>query len=127
MTENTFTIHTADGSTLTIYRTQADRNHVRIHCVDTRTLVVLTAEEARALAGSLTSAVAASIDDTGCLSDVVFIGDGSRRLRVETEYGEHIALCLDEVYNVWVALTVDAADDLATILTAFSKTIEDAA
>ena len=125
MTENTFTIHTADGSTLRIYRTQADRNHVRIHY--TGTLVVLTAEEARALAGSLTSAVAASVNDTGCLSDVVFIGEGGRRLRVETEYGEHIALCLDEIYGVWVALTVDVADGLATILTAFYKTIEDAA
>ena len=125
MTENTFTIHTADGSTLRIYRTQADRNHVRIHCAGT--LVVLTAQEARALAGSLTSAVAASVNDTGCLSDVVFIGKGGRRLRVETEYGEHIAFCLDEVYNVWVALAVDAADDLATILTAFYRTIEDAA
>lgn len=123
MTESKFVIHTADGSTLTTYRTQADRNHVRIHDIDTRTLVVLTAEEARALAGSLTSAVAASIDDTGCLSDVVFLGDGGRRLRIETEYGEHIALCLDEVWSVWVALTVDAADDLATILMAFYKTI----
>lgn len=127
MTENALTIHTADGSALRIYRTQADRNHVRIHDADTRTLVVLTAKEAYALAGSLTSAVAASINDTGCLCDVLFIGESGRRLRVEAEYGEHIALCLDEVYGVWVALTVDVADDLATILTAFYKTIEDAA
>lgn len=127
MAENTFTIHTADGSTLRIYRTQADRNHVRIHDADTRTLVVLTAKEAYALAGSLTSAVAASINDTGCLSYVLCIGESGRRLRVEAEYGEHIAFCLDEIYGVWVALTVDAADDLATILTAFYKTIEDAA
>lgn len=127
MTENTFAIHTADGSTLRIYRTQANRNHVRIHDADTRTLVVLTAKEAYALAGSLTSAVAASIDDTGCLSDVVFVGNDNKRLRVETEYGEHIALCLDEISGVWVALTVDVADGLATILAAASKTIEDAA
>ena len=127
MTENTFTIHTADGNTLRIYRTQADSRHVRIHDADTRTLVVLTAKEAYALAGSLTSAVAASINDTGCLCDVLFIGESGRRLRVEAEYGEYIAFCLDEAYNVWVALTVDAADDLATILTAFYKTIEDAA
>ena len=127
MTENIYATRTADGSTLRVYRTQADRNHVRIHDADTRTLVVLTANEAYALASSLTSAVAASINDTGCLSDVLFIGESGRRLRVEAEYGEYIAFCLDEVYNVWVALTVDAADDLATILTAFYKTIEDAA